>query len=45
VRGTEVRLDQAMLDRLNELINPRTVSGARYNAATQVEIDTEEVTV
>src|SRR5688572_17613130 len=44
VRGTEVRLDQAMLDRLNELINPRTVSGARYNAATQVEIDTEEVT-
>jgi aryl-alcohol dehydrogenase-like predicted oxidoreductase len=43
VRGTEVRLDQAMLDRLNELINPRTVSGARYNAATQAEIDTEEL--
>ena len=29
--------------RLNDLINPQTVSGARYNAATQTEIDTEEV--
>jgi aryl-alcohol dehydrogenase-like predicted oxidoreductase len=43
VRGTEVRLEQAMLDRLNALINPTTVSGARYNAATQTEIDTEEL--
>src|SRR5688572_14287371 len=43
VKATELRLDQKMIDRLNELINPRTVSGARYNAATQKEIDTEEI--
>ena len=42
-RGTEVQLDARTLSRLNDLINPRTVSGARYNAATQTEIDTEEV--
>jgi len=42
-RGAEVQLDAATLSRLNDLINPRTVSGARYNAATQVEIDTEEL--
>jgi aryl-alcohol dehydrogenase-like predicted oxidoreductase len=42
-RGTEVRLDSMTITALNELINPRTVSGARYNAATQTEIDTEEV--
>jgi len=42
-RGTEVRLDSTTIERLNEMINPRTVSGARYNAATQTEIDTEEV--
>lgn len=35
-------LDAAALQRLDDLINPRTVSGARYNAATQAEIDTEE---
>ena len=45
VRGTEVHLDKSTLDWLNALVNPRTVSGARYNAATQVEIDTEEVTL
>ena len=38
-----VELDPAERDRLNALINPRTVSGARYNAATQMEIDTEEI--
>ena len=42
-RGAEVQLDARTLSRLNDLINPRTVSGARYNAATQLEIDTEEV--
>ncbi len=35
-------LDAATLRRLDALINPRTVHGARYNAATQAEIDTEE---
>ena len=45
VAGTEVRLDPAAMHKLNDLVNPRTVSGARYNAATQTEIDTEEITV
>jgi aryl-alcohol dehydrogenase-like predicted oxidoreductase len=35
-------LTPAALARLDAHINPRTVSGARYNAATQSEIDTEE---
>ncbi len=37
-----VYLDDELLARLEALINPATVSGARYNAATQGEIDTEE---
>jgi aryl-alcohol dehydrogenase-like predicted oxidoreductase len=41
--GADVQLDRKIIERLNELINPRTVSGARYNAATQTEIDTEEI--
>jgi len=32
-----------VLARLDAIVNPRTVSGPRYNAATQKEIDTEEV--
>ena len=43
VRATEIVLDRKTIDRLNALINPRTVSGARYSAATQAEIDTEEI--
>jgi aryl-alcohol dehydrogenase-like predicted oxidoreductase len=42
-RGAGIQLDSRTIARLNELINPSTVSGARYNAATQTEIDTEEV--
>jgi aryl-alcohol dehydrogenase-like predicted oxidoreductase len=38
-----VRLDAGLLARLDALINPAAVSGARYNAATQSEIDTEEL--
>ena len=38
-----VRLDGDLLARLEALINNATVSGARYNAATQAEIDTEEL--
>jgi aryl-alcohol dehydrogenase-like predicted oxidoreductase len=41
--STAIRLDRTTIDRLNELVNPRTVSGARYNASTQTEIDTEEI--
>jgi len=37
-----VSLNADTLQRLDALINPRTVSGARYNPATQAEVDTEE---
>jgi hypothetical protein len=30
-----------VIERLDALINQKTVSGPRYNAATQLEIDTE----
>ncbi|RZJ07773.1 MAG: aldo/keto reductase [Rubrivivax sp.] len=38
----DLSLDDATLKRLNAIINHATVSGARYSAATQAEIDTEE---
>jgi aryl-alcohol dehydrogenase-like predicted oxidoreductase len=38
-----IPLDDDVLARLEALINPASVSGARYNAATQSEIDTEEL--
>lgn len=37
-----LKLSTETLDGLNSLINQETVSGPRYNAATQLEIDTEE---
>ena len=37
-----VTLNAAQVARLDALVNPQTVTGARYNAATQLEIDTEE---
>jgi aryl-alcohol dehydrogenase-like predicted oxidoreductase len=45
VGATQVTLSRDMQDRLHALINPSTVSGARYPAAVQVEIDTEELEV
>lgn len=39
-----VELDAAALRQVAEIISPRTVSGARYPAATQADIDTEELT-
>src|SRR5687767_12512771 len=42
-KAQDVRLDGNTLERLGALINPRTVSGPRYNAATLPEIDTEDV--
>ena len=38
----DVELSDAIVDRLDALINPDTVSGPRYPAPTQTEIDTEE---
>ena len=43
VGATEIALTPETIAKLNDLVNPRTVSGARYNAATQVEIDTEDM--
>ncbi|HRQ57216.1 MAG TPA: aldo/keto reductase [Azoarcus taiwanensis] len=40
--AADVRFDQALLQRIDDLINERTVSGPRYPEATQAEIDTEE---
>lgn len=42
-RAAQVTLTPAVIARLNALINPKTVSGGRYNTAVQAEIDTEEV--
>jgi aryl-alcohol dehydrogenase-like predicted oxidoreductase len=40
--AVEVKLDPAIVERLDRLINQRTVSGPRYNETVQKEIDTEE---
>ena len=40
--AAEIALGAETIAKLNALINPETVSGARYPAATQAEIDTEE---
>lgn len=41
--AADVRLSPDTVARLDALINTRTVSGSRYNAATTAEIDTEEI--
>jgi aryl-alcohol dehydrogenase-like predicted oxidoreductase len=40
--AVDVRMPAESMARLDALINQRTVSGARYSAASQAEIDTEE---
>lgn len=45
VGAGRVTLSPDMLNKLNTLINPSTVSGARYAPAVQIEIDTEEIEV
>jgi hypothetical protein len=42
VAAANLRVDAALLARADALINARTVSGARYSAATLMEVDTEE---
>jgi aryl-alcohol dehydrogenase-like predicted oxidoreductase len=39
--AAEIHLAPAVIERLDTLINSRTVQGPRYNAVTQEEIDTE----
>ena len=41
--ASDVRLSPDTMARLDAIINPATVSGARYNDATLPEIDTEEI--
>lgn len=40
--SVNVRLDAATLAELDALINQQTVDGARYNAQSASEVDTEE---
>ncbi len=40
--AAEVQLDAPLMEALDQLINQQSVIGARYNEATQSEIDTEE---
>ena len=42
IGALDVRLSPETIAKLDSLINQNTVSGGRYAAATQVEIDTEE---
>ena len=43
VEASSVELGEETIGRLDALINPNTVSGPRYGAATLPEIDTEDV--
>jgi aryl-alcohol dehydrogenase-like predicted oxidoreductase len=45
IGATEITLSRDVQARLDAMINPRTVSGARYAPAVQAEIDTEELGV
>ncbi|NMG64782.1 aldo/keto reductase [Azoarcus indigens] len=40
--AADLKLDPTLLARAGELVSQRTVTGPRYNAPTQTEIDTEE---
>jgi aryl-alcohol dehydrogenase-like predicted oxidoreductase len=40
--AADVRLSPAVLDKLQALVNERTVSGRRYSAQSESEVDTEE---
>jgi len=42
VAGGRVRLKEDVCTRLDALINRASIRGARYNAATQAEVDTED---
>ena len=40
--ASRVKASDTLLEKIGALINERSVSGSRYNTATQLEIDTEE---
>jgi aryl-alcohol dehydrogenase-like predicted oxidoreductase len=43
VAAADLQLDPELLTRVEQILNARTVSGPRYPASTQLEIDTEEL--
>jgi aryl-alcohol dehydrogenase-like predicted oxidoreductase len=43
VAAAALGLEPELMQRIDALVNPSTVSGGRYNASTQREIDTEEI--
>jgi hypothetical protein len=43
--STQVVLDEKLIARLETLVGPRTIHGARYNEAAQRDIDTDEAPV
>jgi aryl-alcohol dehydrogenase-like predicted oxidoreductase len=45
VAAADLQLDAELLLRVEQVVNARTVSGPRYPASTQLEIDTEELTL
>ena len=45
VAAADLQLDAELLLRAEQIVNAHTVSGPRYPASTQLEIDTEELTV
>ncbi len=42
VRASRIALSDDLMEKIESLVNPNRVQGARYNATTQLEIDTEE---
>lgn len=42
VAAADLVVDDPLLERAGQIVNQATVTGARYNAATQQEVDTEE---
>lgn len=43
VRAMNIKLSMDIIERVEALLNPATISGTRYPAATQMEIDTEQL--
>lgn len=43
VVAVAIALDAGLMARIDELVNPNTVAGPRYNAAAQASVDTEEI--
>lgn len=42
IAAADVQLDAELVRRVDQLVNNRTVTGPRYNAQSQIEVDTEQ---